>query len=312
MNRQRVEQFAQDAERFSGELGDELRSGRYRPQPVRRYWIPKPGTNQQRCLGIPTVRDRIAQTGLRNALEPSWEERRFPEQSCGFRPGRGCQDALRRVQALLDAGYTWVVDADIQSYFDTIDHTLLRGEIEKEAADGRELELIDAFLQQGVVEDLHTWEPETGTPQGAVISPLLANIFLQSIDEALVEAGYELVRHADDRVILCRTEAEARVALDLLGHQVEQRRLRLHPEKTRVVDATKVGGFDFLGYHFERGHRWPRKKNFESFKDRVRGHTRRTNGESLASIITDLNRFLRRWFAYFKHNHRFTFIRLDG
>ncbi len=312
VDRQSVEQFGRDADKHLAHLAEELRTGRYCPQEVRRQWIPKPGTTKLRPLGIPTVRDRIVQTALRNVLEPIWEERTFVEQSYGFRPGRGCKDALRRVQALLDAGYTWVVDADLESYFDTIDPTLLMAEVEREVADGAVLKLLEAFLAQGVVEEGRAWTPEKGTPQGAVISPLLANIFLHPVDEALVGAGYELVRYADDLVILCRTEVDAREALRLLEQETHRRRLRLHPEKTRVVDATAPGGFDFLGYHFEQGRRWPRTKSLRSFKDRVRAKTGRTSGHSLSVIIADLNRTLWGWFEYFKHSHRYTFDRLDG
>jgi RNA-directed DNA polymerase len=309
---QNVEQFGKDAEKHLAQLHEELRSGRYRPQAVRRKWIPKPGTRKMRPLGIPTVRDRIVQTAMRNVLEPIWEERRFREHSYGFRPERGCKDALRRVQALLHAGHTWVVDADIESYFDTIDREKLMDEVKREVSDGRMLTLLEKFLRQSVLEELREWEPTKGTPQGAVISPLLANIYLHPVDGVMAEAGYEMVRYADDLVILCRTEAEARAALALLATEMERRRLRLHPEKTRVVDATARGGFEFLGYHFEQGRRRPRKKSLQALKDRIRAKTPRSAGRSLSKIIADVNSTTRGWFEYFKHSRKTTFPPLDA
>ncbi len=167
-------------------------------------------------------------------------------------------------------------------------------------------------LRQKVLEENNTWTPEAGTPQGAVISPLLANIHLHPVDVAIKAAGHEMVRYADDLVILCKTEAEARQALELLKAEMTRRKLTLHPEKTRLVDASKPGGFDFLGYHFERGYRWPRKKSMDKLKDAVRKHTRRTSGNSFQYTITQLNPVLRGWFEYFKHSHRNTFKAIDG
>lgn len=293
------------------QLSEDLRTGRYRPQAIRRQWIPKPGGQGRRPLGIPTVRDRIVQTALCLVLEPIFE-REFAAHSYGFRPKRGCKDALRRVQALLDAGSHYVVDADFRGYFDSIPHEPLLARLRARVTDGRVLALVEAFLQQQVLTDLEAWSPEAGTPQGAVLSPLLANVYLDPLDQLMAARGFEMVRYADDLVILCRTAAEAAAALAQLTAWATTAGLCLHPEKTRVVDATQPGGFDFLGYHFERGYRWPRAKSLRTLKDRVRAKTPRTRGQSLAVIIADVNRTVCGWYAYFKHSHPTTFPPLDA
>ncbi|MGH2609216.1 MAG: group II intron reverse transcriptase/maturase [Tepidiformaceae bacterium] len=311
VDRQTVAQFAAQAERHLQHLSAALRTGTYGPQPVRRCWIEKLGSAEQRPLGIPTVKDRVVQTALRLVVEPIFE-REFLPCSYGFRPQRGCHDALREVQRLLSEGATWVVDADIKSYFDTIPHAQLMAEVRARIADGPVLQLVEAYLTQGVMDGLEQWTPEAGTPQGAVISPLLANVYLHPVDQALGAAGCQVVRYADDLVILCANEDEAQRALSLLRTLLERRGLRLHPDKTRVVDATHPGGFDFLGYHFEQGKRWPRKKSTQKLRDTVRRQTRRTRGVSLATIVTGLNPVLRGWFGYFKHSHPNTFRDVDG
>jgi RNA-directed DNA polymerase len=311
VDRQSVERFERHAPKYLEEVHRELREGRYCPSAVRRQWIPKPWNAQGRPLGIPTVRDRIVQSALRHVLEPIWEVK-FADQSYGFRPGRSCKDALRRVDELLHAGFTWVVEADIQSYYDNIDKGRLLAEVAKEVADGKVLQLVEALLEQPVMEEASKWMPEAGIPQGSSIGPLLANVYLHPVDDAIVRAGFELTRYADDQVILCRTEAEAHEALARLREEMTRCGLTLHAEKTGVVDISQPGGFDFLGYHFEGNEKRPRRKSLVKLKDNVRGLTKRNHGHSLEAIIARLNPILRGWFEYFKHSHRRTFTSLDG
>ena len=176
----------------------------------------------------------------------------------------------------------------------------------------RVLDLLRAYLEAGIFDGMEEWTPEEGTPQGAVISPLLANIYLHPVDLVMAAAGYEMVRYADDFVVMCRDQAEAEAALQLVREIIEGRGLSLHPDKTRIVDATQRGGFDFLGYHFERGYRWPRKKSMKKLKDAIRAKTKRTNGNSLTTIIESINPTLRGWFGYFKHSHWNVFPGVDG
>jgi RNA-directed DNA polymerase len=305
-----VEEFERDLEANLAKLSQELAAGTYRPQAVRRHWIEKLGSKEKRPLGIPTVRDRVVQAALRVVIEPIFE-RDFAAQSYGFRPHRGCKDALRRVDHLLEQGYHWVVDADLKSYFDTIPRAELLARVKTKVADGRVLRLVDAFLRQGVLEEMNLWTPPAGTPQGAVVSPLLSNIYLDPLDHRLMARGFEMVRYADDFVVLCRTPEEAQRALEEVQRWTAEAGLTLHPVKTRIVDAAQAGGFDFLGYHFERGYKWPRRKSERKFRDTIRGKTRRTSGQSLAAIIVDLNRTLVGWFGYFKHSHKATFATLD-
>jgi RNA-directed DNA polymerase len=312
VDHQTIAMFADRLEQNLERLSSALRDGKYQPQEVKRVWIPKPGKKkEERPLGIPTVRDRVAQTALRNVLEPIFEVG-FAEQSYGFRPGRGCKDALRRVDWLLKQSHTWVVDADLKSYFDTITHDRLMQRVAEKVSDSRVLDLVSQYLTQGVMETARSWTPEKGTPQGAVISPLLSNIYLDPLDHLMAKLGFEMVRYADDFVVLCRSESEAKEALKVIREWTEAEELVLHPEKTRLVDASQRGGFDFLGYHFERNLRWPRKKSLKKLKDTVRAKTRRNNGHSLEATIASLNRSLRGWFEYYKHSHWTTFKPLDA
>jgi RNA-directed DNA polymerase len=305
-----IERYASDLDANLERLSESLRTGTYHPQAIRRHFIPKPGSQEKRPLGIPTIQDRVVQTALRMVLEPIYE-RDFAAQSYGFRPGVGCKDALRRVDELLKAGYIHVVDADLKSYFDTIPKDRLLALVAGKVADGRILKLVESFLGQSVLEDTREWVPEQGTPQGAVISPLLSNIYLDPLDHLMAERGFEMVRYADDFVVLCRSSQEAAEALAVVRDWTERSGLTLHPEKTRLVDA-RSDGFDFLGYHFERGLRWPRKKSLEKFKDSIRAKTGRTVGKGLPMVIANINPTLRGWFNYFQHSTRRTFRIVDG
>lgn len=305
-----IERYASDLDANLERLSVALRDGSYRPQAIRRHYIAKLGSQEKRPLGIPTVQDRVVQTALRMVLEPIYE-RDFAAQSYGFRPDMGCKDALRRVDELLKAGHVHVVDADLKSYFDTIPKDRLMARVAGKVADGRILALVEAFLGQSVLEDAQEWVPEQGTPQGAVISPLLSNIYLDPLDHLMAARGYEMVRYADDFVVLCRTPQEAAMALDAVRQWTVQAGLTLHPEKTRLVHAWN-DGFDFLGYRFERGRHWPRNKSMGKLKDAIRSKTRRTVGQALSRVIADINLTLRGWYDYFQHSYRPTFRMVDG
>ena len=310
IDRQSIEGFAANAQAYLSELAKDLEQGKYQPQAVRRVDIPKAG-GKTRPLGIPTVKDRIVQTAVKRVIEPIFE-REFLPMSYGFRPGRGCKDALREVDGYLKEGYTHVVDADLKGYFDSIPHQLLKARIEDHISDGRLLELLAGWLRQDIVKGLERWTPTGGTPQGAVISPLLANIYLHPLDERLTKLGYAMVRYADDFVILCQSAERAHAALEEVKTWVQENGLSLHPEKTHIGDCRIRGqGFEFLGYRFEAGKRWVRKKSLQGFKDKIREKTGRSRGDSLSAIIADLTPMIKGWHGYFKHAYRSTFPELD-
>ena len=306
-------------------VNEHLRKGTYQPKPVKRVWIDKPGSAEKRPLGIPTVTDRIVQTAMRMVIEPIFEKC-FAEHSYGFRPGRGCKDALRRVDELLKAGRTHVVDVDVRGYFDSIPHDRLLALVREHLADGRVLGLIEGFLKQGVmegtelakiVEEKPEDEPQ-GTPQGGVISPLLANIYLDPLDWLMAGLGFEMVRYADDMVVLCRDQEEAGAALEKLREWMAGAGLTLHPDKTRTVDMNHAGShFDFLGYRFKRSRqgkmmRLVRPKSLRKLRESIKPRTRRNNGKSMRAIVADLNRTLSGWFGYFKHAKANELNGIDG
>ena len=310
-----VEEYG--AERLLQDLHDALRQGRYHPSPVRRRGIPKPDGGV-RPLGIPTVRDRVAQQAAKLVLEPIFEADFLPS-SYGYRPRRSATAALEVIRRSFIEGRTWVAELDIRSFFDSIDHGRLLGFVEQRVSDRRVLKVIRKWLVAGVMEDGVTRQTVAGTPQGGVISPLLANIFLHRLDQAWVRQGHgTLVRYADDAVILCRTRAEAEAALGLAREILAGLGLELHPDKTRIVDLREGReGFDFLGCHvharvsgrlLERGirryylHRWPSARSMKRVRQRVKELTgRNRNGaKDVRVLISDLNPVLRGWGNYFR------------
>jgi RNA-directed DNA polymerase len=310
VDRQTVEDFAEQEREELDRLGRQLRDDSYRPAPVRRAWIPKPGSSEKRPLGIPTVRDRVVQTALVQVIEPILDAT-FHERSFGFRHGRGCHDALRCVEGLLEAGYVYVVDADLKGYFDTIPKDRLMKIVGQNISDRRVLGLVQQFLDQGIMEELRTWTPETGVPQGAVLSPVLSNAYLNPLDHRMAEAGFQMVRYADDFVVFCRTREEAEAALAAIREWVADNGLILHPEKTHIVDAREKS-FSFLGYSFRGKFRFPREKSHRKFIEGLRAMTPRKSGESLEFMIRRINRSTRGWFNYFRHCHWSIYGAYDG
>jgi RNA-directed DNA polymerase len=308
----RCRQYAEQSAWRLPPLQRNIRSGHYQPKAAQRIWIPKLGSKELRPLGIPPVENRVVEMAMRNVLEPIFEHT-FAQHSYGFRPGRGAKDALRRVEGLLKAGKSWVVDADLKGYFDSIPQDKLITAVAEHVADGAILELLQRFLQQGVMESGKGWSPtDQGTPQGAILSPLLANIYLNPLDHLMAQRGWEMVRYADDFIILCESQEKAQAALEQVKQWTEAAGLKLHPVKTRIVDANQEGGFDFLGYHFERGMKWPRPKSLDKFKEAIGAKTGRLRSGSMKEIIEELNPTLRGWMGYFKHSIGTVFPKLDG
>ena len=306
-----IERFEANATHYLNELSKALQQGTYQPQAVRRVHIPKE-RGKTRPLGIPTVKDRIVQTALCKVIEPIFENE-FLDMSYGFRPQKGAKDALKEVDTLLTEGYVWVVDADIQGYFDNIPQATLIERVEEHISDGKVLQLVKQFLKQPIMEELKSYVPTKGTPQGASISPLLANIYLHPLDKLVTESGHEMVRYADDFVILCKTREEALKALEQVSRWTQANGLTLHPDKTHTGNCTETGqGFEFLGYRFEAGQRYVRKKSMKKLRDTIRSKTRRSRGDSICRIIADVNRTLKGWFEYFKHARKSTFKAVDG
>jgi len=302
-------------------LHQQLKEGRYRPRPVKRAWIDKPGTSKKRPLGIPTIMDRVCQQALVQVLEPIFEPT-FREESFGYRPGRSAHLAMRRLWRQLGQA-EWIVDADIADFFGSLSHELLIDRVADRVADGKVLSLIRSMLTAGALVDGVVESAVAGTPQGGVASPLLSNIYLSVFDEKMAQAGFELTRYADDWVIICRSRKEAERALASARAVLEgELELQLHPEKTQIVHITR--GFEFLGYKIGRGkglrhkaggpslYAVPTDRSIERFKDKVRTATDRRNPKSLEGVLGELNPIIRGWGNYYRRAHvRRRYHRLD-
>lgn len=292
-------------------LSEEIRTGSYRPNAVRRVHIPKPGRpNETRPLGIPTVRDRVVQRAIVNVIEPILDHQ-FHERSFGFRHGRGAHDALRIVEQKLQAGYVYVVDADLKGYFDTIPKDRLLALVQEHISDSRMLHLIKMFLDQNILEELREWTPVAGVPQGAVLSPVMSNLYLNPLDHQMADSGFEMVRYADDFVVLCRSQSEAESALQMITAWVETAGLTLHPTKTKIVDS-RVESFAFLGYSFRGDQIYPRRESLAKMKTRIKELTPRKRPGSIDRIAAELTSVLRGWFGYFRHCRWTIFKALDA
>ena len=308
-----IARFEANRDHYLAILHQKLKDSSYRPRPVRRVEIEKPGSNTKRQLGVPTIMDRVCQQALANVLEPIFEPT-FLDESFGFRPGRSTHMAMRRIWRQLKAGNAWVVDGDISDFFGTLSQSMLVDLVAQRVADGKVLGLVRQFLQAGVLRDGKFEASSTGVAQGGVISPLLSNVYLHIFDERMSEAGYALTRYCDDWLIVCHSRREAEEALASARAVLEgELGLRIHPDKTRIVHITQ--GFEFLGYKIKQGkgmnykkgkpdlYAYPRDRSIEHFKNRVRQITNRRNPKTLEGLLDELNPVIRGWGMYYRRAH---------
>lgn len=327
---QSLDDFAGDLEGNLKKLHDELRTGTYRPQPVKRQMIPKSGQpGKFRPLGIPTIYDRVCQQALLNRLEPIFEPV-FDEASFGYRRGRSAKDALRKIWLEVEQGHEWVVDADLRDFFGSADHEKLLVLLNQQVADGRVLALLESIMKVGYLEEGKIYQTPKGVPQGGVISPLISNVLLTPFDREMRRKGYRLTRYADDWLVTCRTKSEAQAVLAFATKLLEKLGVELNEDKTRIVHVRK--GFEFLGYKIKRGSRplglpahkiksgtvqgslyaYPRQKSVDHFKEQIRKRTSRKAPLTTRQLIDQINPVIRGWGNYYKKAHvRKLFNRLD-
>jgi RNA-directed DNA polymerase len=311
-----IQEYGKTVEERLRKVTTKLREQTYDAKPIRRRWIPKTdGSGQQRPLGIPEVEDRLVQAAIVRVIEPIYEGK-FYEGSYGFRPERGALNALEQLEREITRGKPYLVDADIRNCFGSIPHEKLMEEVGQELSDPKLLKLIQQFVEADIVEEVRRWTPEEGTPQGAVLSPLLANIYMHEFDRQMLQAGYGVIRYADDFVVTCGTQKEAEEARQTAEQILKGLGLELHPEKTRVLD-TRTTRFQFLGYEFfpregKRPGRQPRPSSRKKMHDAVRQKTPRNAGKPLREIIREMNPTLRGWFGYFRYSFWNVFSDMDG